>query len=388
VFKKPNVIIYRDLLLLPSETFVRGQAEALQDFTPYYVGSRFTSGLSLPLERTFVVNNGSPLGKLSEITSRLGYFPQILTEQLQHLNPTLVHAHFGFDGTIALDLAKYLKIPLLVTFHGFDITVKDQHLEPSLGTWLYLNRRNALMRDAKLFVAVSDFIHHKLLEQGFPAHKIIRHYIGIDTELFKPDLNIERELTVLFVGRLVEKKGCEYLIRAMIQIQALVPGIRLVIIGDGPLRLFLENLAQKTLKHSQFLGRQPQSVVKSWMQRAKVFCVPSVTARTGDAEGFGLVFAEAQATGLPVVSFSSGGVPEAVAHGETGLLATERDVDGLVRHILQMLENNDLWQSFSRRGRKRVQKRFDLHRQTYSLEQIYNQLVSSSTRSSLIHCSR
>jgi len=118
--------------------------------------------------------------------------------------------------------------------------------------------------------------------------------------------------------------------------------------------------------------------VRLWMQQAKIFCVPSITAKSGDSEGFGLVFAEAQAMGLPVVSFASGGIPEAIAHGETGFLAAEQDSEKLVAYILSLLEDQELWQKFSQKGQERVRTLFNLHHQTRALESIYLNKVLQS----------
>ncbi len=368
---KPVVVIYRNFLLQSSETFVRSQAEALRDFTPYYVGLRLVKGLRLPEERTLIVNRGGLLGKIRDISTQLGGFSPNFIQRVGKLNPALIHAHFGQDGAMALPLVKDLRVPLVVTFHGFDITVTDEHAENSFRQGIYFRRREALKREAKLFIAVSDFIKEKLLEQGFPPDKILVHYIGVDTELFQPNPAVQREPVVLFVGRLVEKKGGEYLIRAMQTVQAVAPEVELVVIGDGLLRSSLEQLAQTSLKRYRFLGVQPPESVRDWMQRAKIFCVPSITAKSGDSEGFGLVFAEAQAMGLPVVSFASGGIPEAVAHGETGFLAAERDSEKLGTYILRLLEEGELWQQFSQRGQERVRTLFNVHHQTRALESIY-----------------
>jgi colanic acid/amylovoran biosynthesis glycosyltransferase len=99
-------------------------------------------------------------------------------------------------------------------------------------------------------------------------------------------------------------------------------------------------------------------------------------AASGDAEGFGIVFIEAQAMGLPVVSTRSGGIPEAVRHGETGLLVKERDPHGLAQAILRLLEGGELWQRFSLAGRRNVETHFNLVGQTARLEKIFERLLA------------
>lgn len=374
--RKPVAIIFRHSLLPHSETFVRSQAETLQSFQPYYLGSRFIQhGLQIPLERTMLINQGGWLGRMREISSKLGEFSPTLLQQIKSLEPKLIHAHFAQDGAIALPLVKALKIPLVVTFHGFDVTVKDKYAQPSLGQWIYWHRREVLKCEAQLFIAVSTFIKEKLLELGFPSEKIVVHYTGVDTKLFQPDPAVQRQPTVLFVARLVEKKGCEYLIQAMSKVQTIMPEVELVVIGDGTLGDNLKQLAKKKLRRYQFLGVQPPETIKAWMNKAKVFCVPSITAKSGDSEGFGMVFGEAQAMGLPVVSFATGGIPEAVADGQTGLLAPERDSEKLATSILQLLQQQELWQQFSQKGQQRVRDFFNLQVQTQALESLYTNRV-------------
>ena len=367
-----NIVIFNGRLLPASETFIKGQAEGLQKFQPNYVGIRRVNGLSLPEERTYIINRGQVTGAVEEICFKtIGFAPKI-TRQIKQLNPCLIHAHFGVCGALALPLLKYLNVPLLVTFHGLDATMTDEYARrDSISTNIYLQRREKLKQKTNTFIAVSQFIKSKLVEKGFPEHKILVHYIGINKEMFKPDLNVTRKPIVLFVGRLTEKKGCEYLIKAMAKVQTVIDDVELVIIGDGLLRKSLEKTAKSSLHRYRFLGMQSPDVVRSWMNRAKVFCVPSIKSKTGDMEGFGMVFAEAQSMGLPVVSFASGGIPEAVANDKTGFLAKEKDWESLSQYILKLLQDSALWHRFSSDGRKRVDMLFDRSKLSKTLEDIY-----------------
>jgi glycosyltransferase involved in cell wall biosynthesis len=263
----------------------------------------------------------------------------------------------------------------VASFHGYDLTVRDDHQSS-----LYLRRREKLKAQGSRFLCVSNFIHDQALAKGFPAEKTVVHYTGVDVDFFKPEREIQRSPIVLFVGRLVAKKGCEYLIRAMADIQRVAPGTKLVIIGDGPLRGLLQKLAATTLMDFEFLGAQKRAVVREQMNRATVFCTPSVVSETGDAEGFGMVFAEAQAMGLPVVSFDCASLPEAVADGETGFLAPERDWQTLAAKILLLLRDEDLWIRFSHAGESRIRRKFDIRKQAQALEVIYQQVTDEWCR--------
>jgi glycosyltransferase involved in cell wall biosynthesis len=368
-------IIYRDELLGASETFIPAQAESLEHFRPFYLALRKIPGLPLPEERSHFICREGMAGKVKGTSFKLLGPSGNLRKTLFNLKPELIHAHFAPDACNALSLARELQVPLVTSLHGYDVTVKDKHQSS-----LYLWRRRKLAAQGGRFLCVSNFIREQALEHGFPVAKTVVHYTGIDVNFFSPDPAIKRSPTVLFVGRLVPKKGCAYLIRAMAEIQRILPGSKLVIIGDGPLREPLQKLASTSLKDFEFLGAQKPAVVREQMNRARVFCTPSIVSETGDAEGFGMVFAEAQAMGLPVVSFATGSLPEAVAHGQTGFLAPERNWQALGENILIFLRNGQLWEQFSRSGLARVRSQFDIRKQAQALEVVYEQVIDEWRR--------
>ena len=373
---KPAVVIFNSHLLPPSQTFIRDPAEKLQQFTAYYVGSRRVSGLDLPPERTLVVNRQNFMGKIEEQLFKLTSFAPILYRQVEQLNPVLIHAQFGLSGALILPWARSLGIPLIVHYRGADATIDEKSSRyTSLNHWLYFQRKEQLKRETQLFITVSKFIKDKLIEQGFPPEKIIYHYHGVDLDKFCPDPKIKREPIVLFVGRFTEKKGCEYLIQAMAQIQSDLPNVELVMIGDGPLKPQLETQAAQLLRRYHFLGTQPPDIVRNWMNRAWLLATPSVTASQGDSEGLPNVVLEAQAMALPVVSTIHAGIPEAVIHGKTGFLTPERDVEGLTKYSLRLFKETDLWQQFSTNGRRHVEANFDRAKQTKVLEDIYEAVL-------------
>lgn len=375
IFSSP-IVLFCGRLLPASETFIRLQGESLTEFTPHYMGTRLVEGVSLPTDRTQVVNQGGILGVATEVAFKLWGRSPPLAQYLTQLRPSLVHAHFGVCGTLILPMVTALRLPLIVTFHGLDATMSDQYARRhSISTWIYLRRREALKQKTQRFICVSAFIKAKLLAQGFPDHKILVHYIGIDTDVFCPDLSIARKPVVLFVGRLVEKKGCKYLIRAMGQVNLAQPNTKLVIIGDGPLRQELETWAANTLNNYEFLGAQPAAIVRDWMRKSSLLVVPSVTSVTGDSEGLPMVVIEAQATGLPVIASRHGGIPEAISHGETGLLVSERNWQDLAQQVQYLLQNPVSWQEISKNGRQQTLHKFNLHKQTQILEAIYHAVL-------------
>jgi colanic acid/amylovoran biosynthesis glycosyltransferase len=379
---KQRVLIYRDFLLPPSETFIKSQGEGLTRFEPTYVGLTCVEGIQLPPERIVELQKvGGVLGWLERAAfGGLGVSPRAYLK-LKLRGASLVHAHFGIDASRIMRLVRALGLPLIATFHDYDITTSDAELL-KLAPYCaqYIRRRPALNRQATAFLAVSDFIRQKAIARGFSAEKILVHYIGIDVERFSPEHTARQEPIVLFVGRLVEKKGCEYLIRAMADVESARPDAKLVIIGDGPLRAECEALAAKCLKNYQFLGALSSNEVRAWHRRARVFCLPSVTASSGETEGLPISVLEALAMALPTVSTRHAGIPEAILHGKTGLLADERDAPGLAAQILELLNNPELGHRFGAAGRELVEKRFSLKRQIALLEEVYQQVAEHPTR--------
>jgi colanic acid/amylovoran biosynthesis glycosyltransferase len=375
--QRKGIVIFRIELLPRSETFIAAQAAAMQRYEPYFVGWRRVAGLELPEEASWTADSGQQWGRLKEL--RFRYFGSTVGEiaQLRTRSPRLVYAHFALDGYAAMRLARRLGVPLVTALHGYDVTMSDETLGATRLGREYLKGRASLQKECSLFLACSEYVRARALERGYPADRTIVHSIGVDVQRFAPPTTQSREAVVLFVGRLVEKKGCVHLIEAMSEVQRRSADVELVVIGDGPLRSYCEALAARLKVRCRFLGAQSSAVVQEWMAHATVFCVPSVVATSGDAEGFGIVFLEAQAMGLPVVSTRSGGIPEAVEDERTGLLVAEGDPRALAAAILRLIRDEDLWQRFSLAGRRRVLEQFDLMRQTHHLEKLFDRLLFS-----------
>jgi len=287
---------------------------------------------------------------------------------------SILHAHFGVDAVYALPLSEKYGLPLITTFHGYDITrlPKLTFSKPAwLNYWLHVD---SLKRKGRLFLGVSDFISRKLVEKGFPSDKVKTHHLGIDVGV-RP-VEPVKEKVVLSAGRLVEKKGFEFLIKACAELAGSTPGLKLVICGSGPLERSLKALAKESgiEKQTEFTGWQNKEAVFGLMKRSRLFVLPSVTAADGDAEGLGMVLLEAMALGIPCVATRSGGIPDAVAENETGLLCGEKDHLDLAEKIKVMLSDHSLCIKFGANGRKRVEEKFDIIKQVAKLEKIYMEM--------------
>jgi colanic acid/amylovoran biosynthesis glycosyltransferase len=374
-----NILVYRDRLTFLSERFILAQGEALRRYRAHYVGIRCEPAVPMPRERTTLLCGGGLLDRPKEIAFKTAGIVPAPFRALHRQHPCLLHAHFGPDGVRASPLARKLRIPLVVSFHGFDATMHDEALRAmSIRSMRnYPRGRRALQATASRFIAVSEFVRRKLVGQGFPEERIKVHYIGVDTRAFAVS-TVRREPIILFVGRLVEQKGITDFVRMMARLCRTGVQVRGVVVGNGPAKEGAAQLTRELSAPIEFVGAQAQSDVRSWMQRSLVFCGPSRRMQTGWEEGFGLVFAESQSTGLPVVSYATGGIGEAVADGETGFLARDGDWRQLAAHAARLVTDTELHGSFSRNAAARTRRLFDLHSQTATLESTYDDVVSEA----------
>lgn len=381
---KRTVLVYRSSLLPRSEIFIKKQVLSYGAWRGVLVGRLHLQELSLDgLEVRFL--SGPHPGYIARILVRIGSsfgiaLPWII-RKLRRENPSIFHVHFGLDAVDAWPLARTLKIPMIVTLHGFDVAVNPQYWESGNGGFIlrrYPKRLVALAkRPSVTFIAVSEAIRSRAIDYGIPPEKILVRYIGIDVKGFEPGAVpiAQRDLRILFVGRLIEKKGLYYLIQAMAEVQKVIPEAHLVVVGDGVLRAELEEYALRLAVNVCFRGAQSNAEVMNELRTARVFCLPSVTARNGDAEGFGLVLLEAQASGVPVVTSASGGATEGILEGVTGFSFPERDVGKLTSLLIEVLKDDVRLSAMSKAARQFVLKKFDLGKCTQELEATYDEIA-------------
>jgi glycosyltransferase involved in cell wall biosynthesis len=160
----------------------------------------------------------------------------------------------------------------------------------------------------------------------------------------------------------------------MSQLKQTFPELQLTIVGSGDLETELRQEVADRQLNVIFAGTASATEIREHLARSWLFVAPSITAQSGDAEGLGMVFLEAQALQTPVVSFRSGGLVEAVEEGVTALLSEEKDVAGLADNIARLLENSSLRHHMGQAGRERVEQHFDLRKQCAKLESIYAKL--------------
>lgn len=288
-------------------------------------------------------------------------------------NFDILYCHFGTNGILGTYLKEMgVEGKLVTTFHGYDMS----GFIKSNSNNVYKN----LFKNGDLFLPISDYWKRKLIKLGCNEKKIIVHHMGINLEKFK---FFERRkqsgehIKILTIGRLIEKKGHEYTIRAIAKIIKKYRNIEYLIAGDGPLRNKLEDLVSELdiKSYIKFLGAVEQNEVLKLYQQAHIFVLSSITANNGDQEGIPVVLMEAQAAGLPIISTFHTGIPEAVFDGKSGFLVPEKDVDALTEKLEYLIEHPEIWPDMGRYGRKYVEGKYDIRKLNQKLVEIYQNLI-------------
>jgi glycosyltransferase involved in cell wall biosynthesis len=265
-----------------------------------------------------------------------------------------------------------VKVPFVQTVHG---VLADEHAQASLRGGLSLRERVANLfmgqladregesaRNATLVVTISHYSRQKIVEfYGVDASKIRLVPNGVDTARFTPEgdsariqqrIGLQNRLCVLFVGRLIPRKGLNYLVEAAKRVTAEKREVLFVLVGNGSLKSRLEADVQRAGLAGNFLfmGDVSEEDLPAVYRCCDVFAFPSIQ------EGQGIALLEAQASAKPVVAFNVSGVAEAVRNRETGLLVEPGSVAGLAEALGRLLFDAELRRKMGTAGRAFVQK--------------------------------
>jgi glycosyltransferase involved in cell wall biosynthesis len=189
-----------------------------------------------------------------------------------------------------------------------------------------------------------------------------------------------REKSILFVGRLIERKGVSHLVRALGALRQRTPA-RLVVIGDGPERSRLEQLARDVgvAAHVEFRGRVSNEELRHAYAAADVFVLPSVVDARQDTEGLGVVLLEAMNYAVPVIASEIGGITDIVQHERTGLLVPPGDEVALGRALSRVLTDSVLARTLGEAGRQHLREAFSWSRIVDRWEEIYARATRPAT---------
>ncbi len=276
----------------------------------------------------------------------------------------VVHAQWSLSAGAAWLSRIIHRRPILATLQGSDIF---QVTRSWIGRWV---TRFVLKRCERISV-LSYALKRATTDIGISASAITIVPNGVDISRFVP-LDEERQPLIVYVGTLIKRKGVSYLIEAMAEVAQAHPHSRLVVVGEGPERASLEQLTTSlTLTpFVRFVGARSPEDVRTWMQRAKIFVLPSLE------EGLGVVLLEALACGTPIVASNVGGIPDVVTP-DVGVLTLSADSRSLSTAIGHLLAAEAHWQAMSKNARKRAEEIYDWQKIAEQFVTIYRQMVES-----------
>jgi glycosyltransferase involved in cell wall biosynthesis len=288
------------------------------------------------------------------------YLGQLLAlrKMIRTFKPDVIHAHWLIPQGLAVAVLERLglnSIPFVVTSHGADLF--------ALRSSIFILLKKFVANRAIALTTVSSVMKEELKYLGVDSSKIEVCPMGVDLEnTFMPDPQIDRSTNeILFVGRLVEKKGVRFLIMALVAIRKRFPDAFLSIVGFGPDLEGLKELADSLGLSSNvhFLGAKEQKNLPSFYQRAAVFVAPFIKAENGDQEGLGLVVVEALGCGCPAVISDLPACRDITDGINAVHLVPEGDVVALSEAICKNLLNVEELSSQVIASAEELKKRFD-----------------------------
>lgn len=258
-----------------------------------------------------------------------------------------------FEGLVGYYLKKYWGIPYIVFTYGMEI--RRWNLE-----YGKLKKLKRVLHNADKVIYINHVTKKDLKELGVREEQLVKVQPGIEVGETRRAKREGRKKYILSVGRLIPRKGFDTLIEAFAQLdQTKFDDVELWIVGDGPERERLEEIAEQNLVQDsvKFLGTVQDEKLQSLYVGAEIFAL-TPREMVGDMEGFGIVYLEAAAHGVPAVGTLTGGVPEAVIHDKTGLLVPPNNPKAAAIALMQLLANSDLRRKLGKQAQLRIQEEF------------------------------
>ncbi len=378
--EKPVVLLYAPHLVPAQQHYIHDHAVRLQRYRAVLAGRRKVAGISIA-DFPHYTFGADWAGRAREFRYLFtGREPGIEAFIRRH-NVRLIHAHFGPAGSEIMQVAARLGIPLVVTFHGWDAKIGEERLgRITPYERLYRRRLPRLLQQAREVITVSAAWRERLLSLGCPPDKLRTAYLGVDSAFFDGARGDFDPGAVIYVGRLVKRKGVHTLLDAMRLLRDRHIDATLTIVGDGPEMASLQAQSAEHRLPVRFTGMQTQADVRKLLRQASVLCAPSTTAGGEVQEALGLVLLEAQAMCIPVVATRNGGIPEAVEDGRTGLLVAQDAPEALADALARLITDKPLNRAFGEAARQRVSERFDVAKGYTAMEQLYDRILGEGLR--------
>ena len=271
-------------------------------------------------------------------------------------NPVVHCGHVLETGFIGYQLKRKYGIPFVVHTYAEELTGYGR--KPLARRWM-----QRILAAADGITAIAGYARDLLAELDVDPARVIIQPPAADTEIYRPDLDGSRlraELglgdrpTLITVARLLRRKGVDVTLEALARLRVEFPDLAYVVVGDGPELPRLREIARSLQVEDavRFVGRVPHEATPEHYAAADIFIHPNRQTGEGDVEGFGIVFLEAGACGLPVVGGNSGGTPDAIRHGVTGYLVDGTSPAAVARAIEPLLRDADLRRRMGEAGRE------------------------------------
>lgn len=331
--------------------------ERVMVLAPRFPGDRsFDVGQAYRIIRRRVPVSPHPLARLLQIVLLSLHALRIARRERVHA----VHIGHLWLGPIGLAVNRLLKVPYVIYLHGGDMA-------PYLRFRVVRAVVRTIVRHADVCVVNSAYtrrdyeamgIHHPRVELLTMSVPLERFRPGLDPRAIRAKYRLDGQKVILTVGRLIERKGHDVVIRALSRIGGSLGSMRYVIAGRGPEEQRLRALARDLGCGEQvkFIGHVPDEDLPHLYAACDVFVMPSrALDRRDGVEGFGIAFVEAGACGKPVIGGRSGGIADAVVDGVTGILVNPTDVEALAAVLVRLLRNQDEAARLGAQGRQRAQ---------------------------------
>jgi len=230
-----------------------------------------------------------------------------------------------------------------------------------------------VMKHVDMFICHAEQARKCLITEGVESKKIKIISLGVDLRRFHPIAPTKRDTsTILFVGRLVEEKGVMDIYETFKKISHNKKNILLKIVGSGPLEKKLRSLIQNdNLQDRVTIKRKSYQQMPGVFQRADMLCVPSKKTKTWE-EQLGMVFIEAMASGIPIITYDTGVIKTVI--GDAGIVLREGDVQGIATSIIRIIEVKELGYKIGTIGRERAEREFDAKKTAKQLYEMYESL--------------
>ena len=292
-------------------------------------------------------------------------------------NASVMHGHWVVPGGVTAAMAAP-SLPLVISLHGSDVYVAERLLPARRAA-------KAAFRRAGFVTACSADLASRAIRIGADPERTMIVPYGVDTGRFRPDADARRELRaqlsvpaamllVAAAGRLVSKKGFEYLIDAV----AAMPNAVLAIAGEGSLRDSLHRRAvtADVNERVRFLGDRTQDQVGTLFAAADIIVTPSVRDDAGNVDGLPNVVLEALASGTPLVTTEAGGIGAVVDDGVTAIVVPERDPGRIADALRRLDEDRTLRERIGAAARALVESRFGWERTAGQFESAYRHALA------------